>query len=608
MEHGAIVQRAAALMQAGNIAEGAALCRQVLQAAPGQPDALHLLAMAARSSSDSVAAESLFRESLSRAPGQPAVLVNFGNFLRTQGRASEAESLLRSAIKLAPEFVPAWHNLGVLLHAMGKLDDARRCASRVTALAPRDSAGWELLAAIEQQRADLVAAIAACRAGLRHTPEAARLHYSLAQLLREDCSFAEAALAYEAALSYGYKTPELYRNHGEALFEAGDSDRALTVLTAGVTRYPDSTLLHRLRARFHWEAGMPGDPVAPLLRAARNSPRQTALWETLVDLLNRLDRKDEGRAALAEAHTRGAPQTPDLLLLEAISCAQTGAPMEATRLFTRLVDAHPNHPGIRLAFTEHLLRTGDPARAEAVCAAILAANPHDQLAWAYRGTAWRLLGDARAAWLLDYAQMVTPIPVLPPANYASSEAFFDDVRDTLESLHRMQTHPIEQTLRGGTQTNGFLFRLKHPLLRALQTQIRAAVRSALAMFPRDAEHPFWGRRVVNPAHDEFKFAGAWSVRLKSQGYHTDHIHPEGWISSALYIALPAEVREATDHSGHIRFGVPPRETGLALPPLRIVKPQVGMLVLFPSYMWHGTVPFTSEQPRIAVAFDLVPQG
>jgi hypothetical protein len=94
----------------------------------------------------------------------------------------------------------------------------------------------------------------------------------------------------------------------------------------------------------------------------------------------------------------------------------------------------------------------------------------------------------------------------------------------------------------------------------------------------------------------------------SQGFHVNHIHPEGWISSALYIALPDEVRDATDRSGHIQFGVPPIELGLALPPRRIVKPQVGELVLFPSYMWHGTVPFTSAQPRITVAFDLVAQG
>ncbi|MGH8111927.1 MAG: putative 2OG-Fe(II) oxygenase, partial [Rhodanobacteraceae bacterium] len=37
-----------------------------------------------------------------------------------------------------------------------------------------------------------------------------------------------------------------------------------------------------------------------------------------------------------------------------------------------------------------------------------------------------------------------------------------------------------------------------------------------------------------------------------------------------------------------------------------VCPQTGMLVLFPSYFWHGTVPFSDDDTRLTVAFDAVP--
>jgi hypothetical protein len=84
------------------------------------------------------------------------------------------------------------------------------------------------------------------------------------------------------------------------------------------------------------------------------------------------------------------------------------------------------------------------------------------------------------------------------------------------------------------------------------------------------------------------------------------MHPKGWMSSALYVALPDEVRAAQDQSGHIQFGVPLLHKDLALPPRRVLKPEVGILVLFPSYMWHGTIPFHSQQPRLTVAFDLLP--
>ena len=34
----------------------------------------------------------------------------------------------------------------------------------------------------------------------------------------------------------------------------------------------------------------------------------------------------------------------------------------------------------------------------------------------------------------------------------------------------------------------------------------------------------------------------------------------------------------------------------------------GHFVLFPSFCWHGTRPFEAEGERVAVAFDLIPNG
>jgi len=101
--------------------------------------------------------------------------------------------------------------------------------------------------------------------------------------------------------------------------------------------------------------------------------------------------------------------------------------------------------------------------------------------------------------------------------------------------------------------------------------------------------------------------GCWSVRLVKGGSHVNHIHPEGWISSAFYVVVPPSVRaESNSEAGWITFGAPyfPVE-GLA--PERSVCPKPGRLVLFPSYMWHGVNAFTDEAERISVAFDLVPE-
>ncbi|HEX7037187.1 MAG TPA: tetratricopeptide repeat protein [Pseudomonadales bacterium] len=598
------IRRALTLMQAGRQAESIALCQRVLAVAPGQPDALHLLALAARDRDDPAAAEHFFQRALSAAPRRADILVNYGNFLFARGRAREARSKLTKAVKSQPGSASAWYHLGLLSLRTGELREARRCAVRATTLAPEYPAAWELLAAVQQKTGDTRGAIATCRRGIGHQANAPRLHYSLGQLLREECEFEAAAVAYESALEKGHTTPDAYRNLAEAWLEAGHPDEAMAAADRGVQQFPDHAPLHRIRARMRWELEAAGDPLQGLRQSARDHPRNPDLWRALVELLNLLERRDEARDVLAEALAAGCPETPELRLLAAVSLADSGHAEEATRAFEALNESCADHPDIKLAYAQHALSNGDPGLAEKLCGEVLQLTPLDQLALAYLGTAWQLQQDPREQWLLDYQRMIRQVEVPPPAGYADGASFFAALAEVLTSLHRTRAHPIDQTLRGGTQTNGFLFRLKHPLLRELEAQIRVAVREALSTFPCEPEHPFWGRR---PRGDGVRFSGAWSVRLSSAGYHTNHVHPMGWMSSALYVALPDEVRSSESRAGYIQFGVPLLDKDPGLPPRRVIRPEVGTVVLFPSYMWHGTIPFRSQQPRLTVAFDLLPE-
>ncbi len=603
-----LLKQAASELQAGRLNESAKVCQQILEDHPGQPDALHMLAMAAASSGRLDDAEKLFLESLKFAPKRPDILVNFGSFLRNLGRLSEAQARMRKAVKVAPEFSAGWYNLGLLLHASFEMPEAERCARKSIELEPTHAAAWELLASAEQKQGKAEAAIQTCRDGLEHSPESPRLQYALAQLLRQECQFSDAVGAYQTALDKGFRNPELFANMGEALEELGEMDSAVACLDSGLSQYPDSANLHRTRAHLAYSSGAEGDPLARLRDATKAHPENPQLWYTLSRLLDRMDRKDESADVIAEARSAGAADAPELAMQEALCRGYQGKTDEATALFEKMVSKYPSHIDGRLTYAGHLLSHGDPKDAEQECAAVLEVQPFNQLAWCYAGTAWELMGDERARWLLDYERMVRPVVVPPPAGYDTTESFFVDVQAALEELHHTQARPIEQSVRGGTQTNGFLFRLKHPLLATLEQQIRLAIKTALDDFPADKDHPFWTRKVADPRGSGFQFSGAWSVRLQSEGFHTNHIHTEGWISSALYVALPDEVRSGEDQSGHIQFGVPMTELGLDLPARRVVKPEVGTLVLFPSYMWHGTIPFQSEQPRITVAFDLIPQA
>ena len=94
--------------------------------------------------------------------------------------------------------------------------------------------------------------------------------------------------------------------------------------------------------------------------------------------------------------------------------------------------------------------------------------------------------------------------------------------------------------------------------------------------------------------------------MKDSGFHTSHIHPQGWISSAYYIALPSQIADRERKQGWLTLGEPPFDLRWSDPVRRYIQPREGSLVLFPSYFFHGTVPFRSTTNRTAIAFDAVP--
>ena len=87
----------------------------------------------------------------------------------------------------------------------------------------------------------------------------------------------------------------------------------------------------------------------------------------------------------------------------------------------------------------------------------------------------------------------------------------------------------------------------------------------------------------------------WSVVLKKGGHQKRHIHPESIVSGVLYIKLPAESADECKKEGNLLF---PANN------MKMVTPKEGMCVLFPSYLPHETVPISTDDERICIAFNL----
>jgi hypothetical protein len=197
---------------------------------------------------------------------------------------------------------------------------------------------------------------------------------------------------------------------------------------------------------------------------------------------------------------------------------------------------------------------------------------------------------------------VSIVDLPPPSGFATTGEFHSALVPALQARHRQQNHPLDQSLRHGTQTSRNLLVNPGAEIAALLQSFRHALAGMQLRSGRDATHPFEARNL-SPA----EILGCWSVRLRRGGFHVNHIHPEGWVSSAYYASVPGEVDDATQRCGWLKFGEP-RFAVPGLRPLLEVQPKPGRLVLFPSYLWHGTNALRDDAPRLSVAFDAVPQA
>lgn len=300
---------------------------------------------------------------------------------------------------------------------------------------------------------------------------------------------------------------------------------------------------------------------------------------------------DDARAVIADAEAALGERQPSLLGKLFIA-SESGEAADNAALFDGV--EHVQDVGLDLARVRHFLRGGQIERGRDVCLRH-AGTAAMRAFWPYLSLAWRLLGDARVDWLDGGMRDVRAFDL----GFSAEE--LAELARTLRRLHTMNEPWHEQSVRGGTQTERPLLLRIDPVIAAARSRIEVAVARYIAdLSLPDPAHP-----LLAAPRGRSLFAGSWSVKLRPGGYHAMHTHPMGWISSALYVTVPEEPRRGAAPAGYLQFGKPPPELALALEPYGSIEPKPGRLVLFPSTMWHGTVPFPDGE-RMTIAFDVVP--
>lgn len=596
-----LLERARTLGAAGDLAAAERTLRAILAREPEHAQALHMLGIATWQRGDAADALPLLERAAALAPARGEILYALAKVTEAVVGSARALDLYVRTTEIAPELAPAWADLGIARAEHGEPKAAVEALERARALGANGAPVLFALGQCLREVGRVDDSITVLREACAAAPREAMVLHALAESLLRAERAGEACEWLAQAIELESDTAELHHALGNALWETGRADQAIASYRRAIELDPAGLASHEALNRVLWDSGDLDAYLSSYEQAIARVPGSRELRIAHANWLARAERHADAEARLRDTLSRcGADAETHRLLARAL--VNRGETQQALTSFQRAVQLAPCDASVRRDLTRVLLMLGDAPAALAQVQAALAHAPTDQEAIAYLGLCWRLSADAREAWLNDYPRLVRSYRIPLPPGYRDLAAFNTALGSALDALHQDRTHPADQTLRGGTQTHGSLFDRRIEPVQALRESIEACVRDYIASMEPDPQHPLLSRKC-----DRFRFAASWSCRLRHQGFHTNHLHPRGWISSCYYVALPEVVRASNDRQGWLTFGQTNLNLGEHDVVAHAVQPEEGLLVLFPSYMFHGTVPFESKQARTTVAFDVVPQ-
>ena len=276
---------------------------------------------------------------------------------------------------------------------------------------------------------------------------------------------------------------------------------------------------------------------------------------------------------------------------------------DACVAYSSAVQLDPSNREAAYNLAAALLANNDPNSALEAANNCLAVDPYCQNASAYKAIAFSQL-QRHSDWnfLYNFDEMIHKSYIQVPKGYDSLQAFNAQLEKDIRNHATLTWEPLERVTSGGAVTKDILLRPSKSIL-AFEKTLRSAIDNYRDCLTHNSEHVFNSR-----VPKKYRLTFIASI-LKANGKHPPHIHEDSWLSGVYYVRIPSAVNDISDkREGWLEFGRPDYPVPDEFEPVvTAVKPEEGAALFFPSYYFHGTIPFTGSEERIGIAFDVYPQ-
>lgn len=526
---------------------------------------------------------------MARQPSQHEVqpLLN----LYHSGRLPQLETAAKALLKSYPGLIIAHNLLGVALEGQGKFTEAVDCYRKTLQFEPRIAEIHFNLGAALAHLGKTSEAIASYKRAIQLNPNLAVAHFNLGLALQANGQLDEAIASYRKAINVEPGFFEAYGSMGTALQAQGKLDEAVAAYHKGLAIQPEP-LGHFNLATALRDQGKLDEAVANYKQALVINPNYSEAYNNLGETF-----RDQGNME------------------------------EAVRNYHNALIANPDNAAASFNIAQFLYDAGR----------LQEAIPHFEKSqledWRERTLYCLYKTENYDEFSKKLQHMIaqhntSPFLATLSAHYAANfgvEDAYNFCKNPLDFVHHNQLDELvngsgllDDLLRDvnfaeiaerkqgrlyyGIQSAGNLFKRPEESFRKLGELVRQKVREY-------GQH-FAGQDCVyiEAFPEEPEFSSSWYVKMNSGGHLTSHIHETGWLSGVLYLAIPP--RKAGSTEGCIEFSThgdnyPQRHANF---PSLVKEPQVGDIILFPSSLFHRTIPFNSSSERICIAFDIKPRA
>ncbi len=508
------------------------------------------------------------------------------------GQLPLAEIQAQTLLGRYPKSLALLNLLGMCQQGQGKLREAASSFRKMLTLDPRIAEIHFNLGAINTQLNDIKAAIACYRKALQIKPDLTVAHFNLGILLQQQDLLQEAAKHYRQAVEQQPGFFEAWANWGTVLQAIGDLQAAEQCYRKVLELNADARGYFNLGTVLYGQGEHPA-AIEAFRAALRLVPSFADAWNDLGETYRDQGDMDEAVRCYREAlkadpnHARANYNLGE--------CYCLGEQLEQAIPYFAASDFADAQERV----LQCLYKTEQFDAFERRLDQIVAQGRHDSILMGTLSTHYAINFDRQNPYgfcknPMDFVQHTHIAELSDPANPLLKEL-----------LHDIKSLAIAERKQGrlyyGIQSAGNLLQRAEPSFRKLATLIRAKVKAYQKHFSN------YDDALIRLFPKELEFASSWYLRMKQGGYLTSHIHEEGWISGCVYLQLPDK---GAGHEGSFEYGI----DGDDYPrlhdefPCRIVDQVVGDLVLFPSSLFHRTIPFESDQERVCVAFDIKPKA